>query len=159
LQLGFWAGIRKPYDDFKQAEQKIIHQLDMLNHYVEQEILLTFSSEILFSSRTISGSVGRSTSHGRWLYINARTSLSPNQVQDHFKQFLFRNGWEVNPKYDNSYFRGTSCIVIWLPESPSQLLTIEVWHDFKQQSFTPKEPNVVSMSFYEYGETVFAKCP
>jgi len=113
----------------------------------------------LFSSRTISGSVGRSPSHGRWLYINARTSLSPNQVQYHFKNYLFENGWEANPKYDDSYFRETSCIVIWLPEPPSQLLTIEVWHDFKQQSFAPIEPNPIAMSFYEYGETVFAECP
>lgn len=105
------------------------------------------------------GIVTLSTEHGRYLRTEYNISQTqPNIVLDHYKKFFLSNGWKETIAYEgfSSYFRGTSCVNLYFY---GDNYTLNIWHDFWKQDFSPHNPNTWLLKFIEFGESSFAVCP
>jgi hypothetical protein len=46
------------------------------------------NSRVVYLGSSISGSIGRTVSHGRWFYLDAKTALSANQIRKYYQTFF-----------------------------------------------------------------------
>ena len=101
--------------------------------------------------------------HGRWLWMEMTTTHTTDFILEYYGSFLLNNGWHKNTglrAFEHAfYYRDTSCIEISPPINQNTQYRILIWHDFRNQTFSPKMPDKRTMSWFEYGMTNVAVCP
>jgi hypothetical protein len=156
----YWLVLIQPYQNFKKKEQEIIHQLDTLNASVLQSLPSVLPDALILGSQS-SGVISPYYEHGRYLYVYASITTNADSVHKYYSDYLVSDGWvkEYESYSDSLYSKGTSCVEFWWPTVSASNLTIVIWHDFRNQTFTPKAPNPFSMMLHEHGKTLYSKCP
>lgn len=161
LSIYYWYRIQ--YQDFLQYERETIALFDQLNVNVAKTLPpLPPDSSIQMKGSIGIGLVGMEVYlHGRILETEISTKQSPDFILEYYDTMLLSQGWikdTNNPATDNAtYYQGATCIKIDTTSLFRPNYGIFIWHDYKNQDFTPEIPKYVS--WFEFGKTTFLKCP
>ena len=150
-----WPVIR--LNSFYDAEAGAVTKFDALNSEVFATIPIP--KGVVETEQSRNGIVTLSTEHGRYLRTEYNISQTqPDIVLDHYNSFFLSNGWKKTIAYEgfSSYFRGTSCVDLHFY---GDNYTLNIWHDFWNQDFSPSNPRTKLLGFIEFGESSFAVCP
>jgi hypothetical protein len=165
----FEYSVIKPYNVFRAQEVEAISQFDQLNKGIADD-LPPLPSGVQFEKEYSVGINGPLYLHGRYLYLDLKkpTTISED-IFDYYRTYFLANGWSEtmngNTPLSYVYSRDTSCVEIsvYSPDinNEYQPIQIEIWHDFRNQSFSPKVPEIPSglFSLLESGKTFFVECP
>jgi len=107
------------------------------------------------------GGLGSTYYHGNYLEVTYTIDVTPEAVFAYYQPFFDSNDWEEYTLAESSsklYFRKTSCLRVW-PNYTEYFhgFSITIWHDYRQQSFSPEIPPLLGLS--EDGKTYFDTCP
>ncbi len=150
------------YDDFLLAERNTISMFDALNENVFENLPGLPSGSTLEKKWSV-GIDAPLYEHGRWLWTEFETTQTTEFILEYYGSFLLNNGWQKNTNlraFEHAfYYKGTSCIEISPPINQSAHYLILIWHDFRNQDFSPQIPDMKIMSRFEMGMTNVAVCP
>jgi hypothetical protein len=150
-----WPALR--LNSFYEAEANTVTKFDTLNN----ELLATIPvpSGVVELEQSRNGIVTLSTEHGRYLRTKYNISHShPDIVLEHYEKFFMSNEWKETIAYEGFYsvHKGTACVDIHFF---GDNYSLNIWHDFWNQGFSPSNPHTKLMGFIEFGESSFAVCP
>lgn len=152
----------KPYEEFLTAEKETVPLFDTLNEDIYRSLPPLPPNSSLQKTAAI-GIIAPLYEHGRWLRVEVSTNQTKDFILEYYGAFLMENDWRENTNhhaFDNAfYYKETSCIELRPPSDNSPDYTIEIWHDFRNQSFSPEIPDAETMSWFELGMTNVATCP
>ena len=156
LWLGFRAVFITPYERFREQE-------------VEAELLLEQLNEEIFAQipppeGVVEESKVQNTAsfyHGATLFVDYTIiDVQPNDVLAYYEQLLLPAGWSryegLIGEHETLYYRDTSCVQI-LMSTDDYLMGI--YHDFRNQEFSPKMPPLWLVRLHEFSETSIDRCP
>ena len=153
---------KQRYNDFLLAEHKTISMFDALNEDVVENLPELPPGSTIDEQQSV-GIDAPLYEHGRWLWMKITTTQTTEDVLEYYGSYLLDNGWQENTNLQAFetvfYYRGTSCIQIDPPINQKRYYRILIWHDFRNQSFSPQLPEPDIMSQFEMGMTNIATCP
>jgi len=142
---------------FYNVEAHTVSRFDALN--TELFATIPVPNGVVELDQSSNGITSPTTTHGRYLITNYQISQThPDAVLDHYKKYFLSNGWKETVAYKDfsSYFRGTACVDV---SFYGEKYSLNIWHDFWNQEFSPSDPHTKLLKFIEFGETAFARCP
>jgi hypothetical protein len=153
---------KQKYNDFLLAEHKTIFMFDVLNEDVVENLPELPAGSTIEEQQSV-GIDAPLYEHGRWLRMKITTTQTKEDVLEYYGSYLLDNGWQKNTDLKAFetvfYYRGASCIQIDPPINQNRYYRILIWHDFRNQAFSPQMPDKKTMSWFEYGMTNIAVCP
>jgi hypothetical protein len=161
--LWFYMNMLLPYEEFLLKEKGTLVLFDALNDEVWRALPPLPSGSSVKSKWSV-GIDSPSYTHGRWLTIEISTTETASSIVKYYDSFLRSNGWHQNQNLqafdDVFYYRGTSCIELTPPHGyDTTRYRIYIWHDFQNQDFSPKIPDLNMLIRFELGATEIAQCP
>jgi hypothetical protein len=151
-----------PLTQFWLVESASVPRFDALNNSIFIEI--TVPNGVKEIGRSSSGIKNNSTIHGRYLIINYQMKNNqPDDVIHYYHNLLLLKGWKdqtLNPSEDIFFYSNNSaCVNLHVYGIDRKKYTVEIWHDFWKQSFSPPKPNLYILNALELGYTTYGKCP
>ena len=156
--------VLEPYEHFLKREQEIRPLLDALDTGVESQLPpLPSGSKLIKRSWYGLDNSTFYKAHGRWLTLEISTPWTMKDIFTYYRSTLATKGWLKNPKLgelsaSEFYYRGRSCINISIGLSNNQSYSISIWHDYRNQTFSPEIPDPAIAQFFEFGFNM-AECP
>lgn len=144
-------------DHFYNVEARAISKFDTLN--TELFATIPVPNGVVELDQSSNGITSPTTTHGRYLITDYQISQTqPDVVLDHYKKFFLSNRWKETVAYQDYYLysRGTECVNV---SFYGEKYSLNIWHDFWNQDFSPSDPHTKLLKFIEFGETAFARCP
>jgi len=160
--IRYQTEIVKPYENFISEEKKTVSLFDTLNENIYQSLPALPPNSSL-QTKMSTGIIAPLYEHGRWLRMEVSTDQTEEFILEYYTSFLLNAGWLENKDFhtfDNVlFYKETSCIEVTPPSDLYPHYSIEIWHDYRKQNFSPKIPSRETLSSLELGLTNIAACP